>query len=113
MKKAMMIGLGVVALAAGGVGTAALTNNASPGLQSAAPIRLQSARFAVENMTCATCPITVRRAMMGVEGVKEVAVDYQAKTATARFDPTLTSIGAIAAASTNAGYPAKLMKESS
>jgi mercuric ion binding protein len=63
--------------------------------------------FAIENMTCAMCPITVRKAMEGVEGVRSVEVNFEAKIATAMFDPSTTSTADIAAASTNAGYPAK------
>jgi mercuric ion binding protein len=44
--------------------------------------------------------------MEGVSGVKSVSIDFDAKTATVVFDPSVTSIEAIAAASTNAGYPA-------
>jgi mercuric ion binding protein len=63
--------------------------------------------FTIEKMTCAMCPITVRKAMEGVEGVRSVEVDFEAKTATAVFDPSTTSTADIAAASTNAGYPAQ------
>ncbi len=63
--------------------------------------------FTIENMTCAMCPITVRKAMEGVEGVRSVDVDFEAKTATAVFNPSTTSAADIAAASTNAGYPAQ------
>lgn len=66
----------------------------------------QSATFAIENMTCALCPVTVRKAMEGVSGVKSVSVDFDNKTATVVFDPAVTDRAAIAAASTNAGYPA-------
>ena len=66
-----------------------------------------TATFAIENMTCALCPITVRKAMEGVEGVRSVDVDFEAKTATVVFDPNAASAADIAAASTNAGYPAK------
>jgi len=66
----------------------------------------QRAVFAIDNMTCAICPITVKRAMEGVEGVKSVAVDFDAKTATVTYDAGATDTAAIAAASTNAGYPA-------
>ena len=44
--------------------------------------------------------------MEGVTGVKSVAVDFDAKTATVVFDPSITNAETIAAASTNAGYPA-------
>ncbi len=61
--------------------------------------------FAVENMTCPACPFTVKKAMARVDGVKSVTVDFDAKTATAVFDPTVTNAQEIAAASTNVGYP--------
>lgn len=66
----------------------------------------RTATFAVENMTCALCPVTVKKAMEGVKGVKSVRIDFDAKTATVVFDPSKATIAAIAAASTNAGYPA-------
>ncbi len=62
--------------------------------------------FAVENMTCPACPFTVKKAMARVEGVKSVIVNFDAKTATAIFDPAVTTTQDIAAASANVGYPA-------
>jgi len=73
----------------------------------------QSATFAIDNMTCALCPVTVKTAMAGVDGVESVKVDFEAKTATVVFDPSLTTIEVIAAASTNAGYPARLAEQGS
>ncbi|MFT6791687.1 MAG: mercuric ion binding protein [Cellvibrionaceae bacterium] len=67
----------------------------------------QTSTFTIEKMTCAACPITVRKAMEGVEGVQKVTVDFGQKTATAIYDPSVTTIEQIAAASTNAGYPAR------
>lgn len=66
----------------------------------------QTSTFSIEKMTCAACPITVRKAMEGVEGVQKVTVDFDQKTATVIYDPAVTTIDQIAAASTNAGYPA-------
>lgn len=66
----------------------------------------REASFAIDNMTCALCPITVRKAMEKVAGVRDVKVDFKAKTATVHFDPAQATIEAIALASTNAGYPA-------
>lgn len=66
----------------------------------------QSATFAIENMTCALCPVTVRKAMEGVPGVKSVSANFEEKTATVVFDPRVTDTAAIVAASTDAGYPA-------
>lgn len=62
--------------------------------------------FTIEKMTCAMCPITVRKAMERVIGVQSVTVDYETKTAIAVFDPAKTSAKMIAEASTNVGYPA-------
>lgn len=71
----------------------------------------ERATFAIENMTCALCPVTVRKAMEGVAGVKSVAVDFDAKTASVVFDPSRATIADIAAASTGAGYPARAEAE--
>ena len=46
--------------------------------------------------------------MEGVAGVTSVAVNFDAKTATVIFDPAVTNADAVAAASTNAGYPASV-----
>ena len=81
-------------------------------LATAAPVMAQAETvtetkvFAVENMTCELCPLTVRTAMERVPGVTLVVVDFDAKTATVTFDPAAVTIDAIAAASANVGYPA-------
>ena len=91
------------------IGVAAVTSvAASPASSQSTPAHAQVASFAIPNMTCPTCPITVKTAMSKVNGVRSVKVDLNSKTATVEFDPTLTNAAAIAAASTNAGYPAKL-----
>ena len=62
--------------------------------------------FAIDNMTCASCPYIVKTSMAAVPGVSTVAVSFEAKTATVTFDDAKTNPDAIAAASMNAGYPA-------
>jgi mercuric ion binding protein len=69
--------------------------------------------FAVENMTCASCPYTVKQSMASVPGVTRVNVSFEAKTATVTFDDSKATADAIAAASTNAGYPAHLRQQGS
>ena len=69
--------------------------------------------FAVDNMTCASCPYIVKSSMEGVLGVANVAVSFRAKTATVIFDDAKTNTDAIATASVNAGYPAHLVKQGS
>lgn len=68
----------------------------------------QTVTFTVDNMTCALCPITVKAAMEGVEGVQAVEIDFEARTARVVFDPAVTDAEAIATASANAGYPARV-----
>jgi mercuric ion binding protein len=65
--------------------------------------------LAVDHMTCAACPITVRKALAHVAGFTRSAVDMTAHTATVTFDPVLTTPGALVTAVTNAGYPAKVL----
>lgn len=108
MKRQTMITSAVAILGVVGIGAATLIPRDANPPAIAVAADLQSASFAVDNMTCATCPITVQRVMQGVDGVEEVTIDYEAKTALVRFDPTRTSIDAIAAASTEGGYPARV-----
>lgn len=75
--------------------------------------QVRTASFAIDNMTCATCPITVRTAMSRVAGVRSVAVDFQSKRATVTYDAARATLEAIAQASTNAGYPARLVTPAS
>ena len=111
MKRTLMIT--VVAICASIAGLfAAIELPASFALSASAQAATseQKAVFAIANMTCGLCPITVKKAMEGVAGVKSVSIDFEAKTATVMFDPASASIATIAAASTNAGYPANEIK---
>ena len=81
---------------------------AVPTLPAAAQAATRTLTFAIENMTCALCPVTVKSAMERVSGVRSVRIDFDGKTATVVFDPTVATPEAIAAASTNAGYPARV-----
>lgn len=108
MKKTILIGLAVLVMASGGVALA--LSGSAQDRPAAAAIAQKQTTFAIENMTCATCPITVKKAMKGVTGVTAVSVDFAAKTARATYDPRRTNAAAIGAASTNAGYPARAVQ---
>lgn len=71
----------------------------------------QSVLLDVQNMTCAMCPITIRKALQGVDGVQSAKVDFGSKTAKVTFDPQKTNIEALIKATTNAGYPAAVHSE--
>ncbi len=65
----------------------------------------------MQNMTCAMCPITIRRALQGVEGVQSAQVDFSSKTANVTFNPKKTNIDALIKTTTNVGYPATVHSE--
>jgi len=109
MKRPLVVLAVLAALGAAGLTGVNMLSTARAGdTPVQAAVHQATRTFAIENMTCAACPITVRKAMQGVEGVKSVDVDFDAKTATVVFDPAVTTADKIAQASTNAGYPARL-----
>ena len=67
--------------------------------------------LAVDHMTCAACPITVRKALSHVVGVARSTVDMNSHTATVTFDPAKTNPKALAAAVNSAGFPAKVIAD--
>lgn len=99
MKRLAVLALGALMLGLPGLTQATLAQSATEAAQA-------ETTFYVENMTCALCPVTVKAAMSGVEGVKSVEVSLAARTAHVVFDPALTDAAAIAHASEQAGYPA-------
>jgi periplasmic mercuric ion binding protein len=68
-----------------------------------------TATLAVENMTCGTCPIVVKKALSRVSGVSATTVDLDKKTATVTFDPDKTTLAQLTQATTDAGFPSKLI----
>ena|ERR1700676_3663334 len=65
--------------------------------------------LAVENMTCGTCPIVVRKALGRVPGVSATTIDFDKKTATVTFDPDKATSARLTQATTEAGFPSKLI----
>ncbi len=70
----------------------------------------QTAVLDVQNMTCAMCPIAVRKSLEKVPGVSQARVDFDKKTATVTFDPDRASTDALVQATTNAGFPSTVRK---
>jgi periplasmic mercuric ion binding protein len=61
----------------------------------------------VAGMTCSACPITVKKALNGVQGVSKVEVNFDKKQAVVTFDDAKTDTKALMKATTDAGYPSK------
>lgn len=56
-------------------------------------------------MYCAVCPLTVKKSLEAVRGVKSVALSYATKIAVVVYDDSRTTVAALIKATTNAGYP--------
>jgi periplasmic mercuric ion binding protein len=78
------------------------------GLATPAVAADQTVTLKVDNMYCDLCPITVKKSLANVSGVKGADVSFERKTATVTFDDTKTNVAALVEATTNAGYPSKL-----
>ena len=59
-------------------------------------------------MTCAVCPITVKKALEKVTGVTSATVDFDKKTASVTFDPDKANPATLAKATSDAGYPSSV-----
>lgn len=70
----------------------------------------QSVMLSISGMTCAVCPITVKKSLQKIEGVKTVSVSYENKTATVVFDDELAKVESLLKATENVGYPATVLK---
>ena len=68
----------------------------------------QTVTLAVSKMTCAACPITVKKALSRVPGVTEVTVNLEKKQATVQFDDSKTTVPALTKATGDAGYPSSV-----
>ncbi|MBB4517477.1 mercury resistance system periplasmic binding protein MerP [Paraburkholderia fungorum] len=62
----------------------------------------------VPGMTCAACPITVKKALNGVKGVSKTEVNFEKKEAVVSFDDKQASIQSLTKATADAGYPSEL-----
>ena len=64
--------------------------------------------LSVPGMTCAACPITVKKALTKVEGVTKAEVSYEKREAIVTFDDAKTSVQKLTKATADAGYPSSV-----
>ncbi len=62
----------------------------------------------VPTMDCATCPVTIRVALLKVPGVSKAVVSYRHRTAQVTFDDAKADVAALTRATDAAGYPSFL-----
>ena len=65
----------------------------------------QTVTLSVPGMTCASCPVTVKKALNKVEGVESIEVNLEKKETVVTFDDAKTQVEALLEAIKNAGYP--------
>ena len=70
----------------------------------------RSVTLAVENMTCASCPLIVRKSLERVAGVSRADVSLKNKTAVVVFDDAKADLPALTAATASAGFPSRVMQ---
>ena len=68
----------------------------------------RTATLSVDNMDCAVCPITVRKALEKVPGVESAKVDFKSKLAVVAFDASKTTPEALTKATAVAGFPSSV-----
>ncbi|BAP88989.1 MerP [Burkholderiales bacterium GJ-E10] len=66
---------------------------------------MQTVTLSVPGMTCAACPITVKKALSRVDGVRQVDVIFEKREAVVTFDDAKTSLRRLTRATEDAGYP--------
>jgi mercuric ion binding protein len=70
----------------------------------------QTVTLAVDNLFCASCPYIVKQTLANVQGVRNVAVSYERKTAVVTFDDAHTSVAALTEATKSMGFPSRLLR---
>jgi mercuric ion binding protein len=68
----------------------------------------QTVRLNVPTMDCATCPITIKAALVKVPGVSRVQVSYEKREAVIVYDDAQASVADLKKATEDVGYPSML-----
>jgi mercuric ion binding protein len=70
----------------------------------------QTVTLTVPGMTCAACPITVKKALTKLEGVNQVYVVFEKREAVVTFDDAKMNIQRLTKATEDAGYPSSVKR---
>ena len=65
--------------------------------------------LAVDNMYCDACPYIVQQTLAAIPGVEDVTVSFEQKSATITYDDSKASPDALISATTEAGYPSRVI----
>jgi len=70
----------------------------------------QTVTLSVPGMTCAACPITVKKILTRIEGVTNADVSFEKRVAVVTFDDARTNVQKLTQATADAGYPSSLRR---
>jgi mercuric ion binding protein len=70
----------------------------------------KSVTLEVPGMTCPTCPITIKEALMKEQGVASVTVHYEKKELIVSFDDAKTTPDAIMKSTAVVGFPSQIAR---
>lgn len=85
-----------------------IQTTASAGESTAETVAMQEIVLEVERMTCASCSVTVRKALTNLDGVHSAEVTFEPPQAVVRFDATTVTPEELTRATANVGYPSKV-----
>jgi mercuric ion binding protein len=71
----------------------------------------ETVTLAIPGMDCVLCAPTVRASLARVPGVTRIELSTEQRPARVTFDSSRTSIGALTAATRNAGYPSSAARQ--
>jgi mercuric ion binding protein len=69
----------------------------------------RSVVLSIPGMNCPVCPITIKKSLQKVDGVKAVDVNFESKLADVTFDDDMTDLEHLKQATANVGYPSQLL----
>ena len=70
----------------------------------------RSVTLKVDGLTCPSCPYIVKQTLARVPGVSDVTVSFRKQTAVVTFDDSKTNPAALTAATTNNGFPSRVIE---
>ncbi len=77
-----------------------------------AGLRGETATLAVDNMSCDACSVTIRAALMRLDGVISATITLDPPMATTIYDPSRVTVDELIKTTTDIGYPSRIASDS-
>ena len=79
-------------------------------LPAAVPAAPRTVTLSIPAMTCPACPVTVKAALMKLDGIASVSSDLKKRQATVSFDDAKVTTARITQATKDVGFPATVVE---